>query len=359
VNFYMLANDQGYLKNPVLVTARQFTMCPGERYELLVNFGAIPGAAPNGPATVYMTNSAAAPFPAGITPYALQSPYADMNVVMRFDVNAANVVAGIPVMKSCGSAGAPPSLSWDPEAPIASNLATACMPANPALQTDTSFVDLRPGLNLANKIVRQVYLNERLDGMTAAPMGMQLNGVPFEYKVTETPRIGTTEVWQFINLTVDAHPMHPHLVKHQIVQRQRLNVGAYKAALCGSPTCQPGTAPGNEMQVVPDVTPFLITGVTPVTAASVEGGWKDVSQAPPGMVTTIVAEWTARWPGSGAAGYPAGTPTAPGTSGCPNGTLGCMAPYIYESVASGPYVWHCHINSHEDSEMMRSSLVVP
>jgi len=40
--------------------------------------------------------------------------------------------------------------------------------------------------------------------------------------------------------------------------------------------------------------------------------------------------------------------------------VGCAAaPWTYEAVTAGPYVWHCHINSHEDSEMMRSSLVVP
>jgi FtsP/CotA-like multicopper oxidase with cupredoxin domain len=92
-----------------------------------------------------------------------------------------------------------------------------------------------------------------------------------------------------------------------------------------------------------------------VTPASVEGGYKDAVQVPPGKVTTIVADWTARWPVA-----PTGTtPTAPGTAGCPNGTVGCPAPYSYEPVTSGPYVWHCHINSHEDSEMMRTSLVVP
>jgi len=32
--------------------------------------------------------------------------------------------------------------------------------------------------------------------------------------------------------------------------------------------------------------------------------------------------------------------------------------WSYPDVTSGPYVWHCHINSHEDSEMMRTSLVV-
>lgn len=347
VPFYVIANDQGYLKSPVLAPGNQFTMCPGERYELLVNFGALPRFAAGAAVSVYMTNSAPAPFPAGITPFAKGSPYAEMNVIMRFDVNAANG----PGVKTCAAGGN----SWDPtwtQAQMAAAVASgaACIPANPALITDPNFTDIRPVMPFpAGTIVRQVYLNERADGVTLAPMGMQLNGVPFEYKVTETPKKGTREVWQFVNLTVDAHPMHPHLVSHQIVSRQNFNVGAYKALLCGSTTCQPGTAPGGEMQVVPDVTPLLSGGPVLVTAASIEGGRKDATQVPPGMVTTIVAEWAPRW-------SDVGTPNAPGTAGCFG--LGCTAPYVFEDVTSGPYVWHCHINSHEDSEMMRTSLVV-
>ncbi|MBI5067575.1 MAG: multicopper oxidase domain-containing protein [Deltaproteobacteria bacterium] len=385
-NFYVIANDQGYLKNPVLAPQRRITMCPGERYELLVNFGALPGVAAGAAATVYMVNSASAPYPGpGLAPQNGFTP--DMNTIMRFDVSPA---AG-PGVQSCGATVrvgrvnvpiAPAALTWDPNN-MAQNTALSagaagqiqagkylnlCIPANPALVTDPSFVDIRPAYPLAggNYVVRQVYLNERVDGVTLTPLGMQLNGVPFEYKVTETPRQGTREVWQFINLTVDAHPMHPHLVKHQIVARQTLNVNAYKTALCGSATCQPGTAPGNEMQVVPDVNglnaagqPYLGAGITPVTAASVEGGWKDATQAPPRMVTTIVADWTARWT--------AGTPNVPGSAGCPadplTGAFTCAgtpaSAFVYEPVTSGPYVWHCHINSHEDSEMMRTSLVVP
>jgi FtsP/CotA-like multicopper oxidase with cupredoxin domain len=272
-----------------------------------------------------------------------------MNTIMQFKVGAATT--GI---KTC----VPPRPN-------------GCL-KNPATVIDPNWKDIR--VQPVGTTVRQVYLNERVDGVTLAPMGMQLNGVPFEYKVTETPRIGSTEIWQFINLTVDAHPMHPHLVKHQIVSRQNFNVGSYKALLCGSTTCQPGTAPGNEMQVVPDVTALLAGGPVAVTAASVEGGWKDASQAPPGMVTTIVARWQPGWSPVSAA------PTAPGTAGGPDAAVcgnpamwpidpisllpvqpaGCSASaWSYESVTTGPYVWHCHINSHEDSEMMRTSLVVP
>ena len=337
VPFWVLANDQGYLASPVAPPGNQFTMCPGERYELLVNFTQYR----NG--TVYLTNTAPAPFPAGITPMAIKSPFAEMNTIMQFRVGPAGT--GVP---SCARLVVPGTQS--------------CMPANPAKQVDPAFpTAFRPAMPFpAGTIVRQVYLNERVDGVTLAPLGMQLNGVPFEYKVTETPRKGDREVWQFVNLTVDAHPMHPHLVKHQIVARQPFNVGSYKAALCGSATCQPGPAPGNEMLVVPDVTPFLQGGPVLVTNASVEGGWKDASQAPPGMVTTIVADWVARWPAADPAANSPGLPNAPGTAGCPAGSLGpCPQPWTYEDVTSGPYVWHCHINSHEDSEMMRTSLVVP
>jgi FtsP/CotA-like multicopper oxidase with cupredoxin domain len=342
IPFWIIANDQGYMQKPILAGQQSIIMCPGERYELLVNFGALPR---NG-GVAFMTNRAAAPFPAGITPMAMASPFAEMNVIMRFDVQAALQGVG-----SCigGMAG----FSWPLPATVPPTV--PCIPDPSLVPVDPGYalLDQRPAA--ATATVRQMYLNERVDGTTLTPLGMQLNGVPFEYKVTETPKKGSVEVWQFINLTVDAHPMHPHLVKHQIVSRQNFGVGAYKRLLCGSNTCQPGTAPGLEMQVVPDVTPLLGAGLTLVTPASEDGGFKDTAVSYPGQVTTIVAKWDGRYP-LPAAGA---SPTAPGTAtGCTTADP-CSAPFTYEDVTSGPFVWHCHINSHEDSEMMRTSLVVP
>ncbi len=327
VPFYVLANDQGYLKTPVLAPANQLTMCPGERYELLIDFNPYAGQ------TISMTNSAPAPFPVGVTPFGPKTPFADLNVVMVFNVGAAST--GI---KTCATASQ-----------------TTCL--RPPVQfNDPAWVDLHGTVPSATIPVRQVYLNEKVDGVTLMSLGLQLNGVPFEYKVTETPKKGTTEIWQFINTTVDAHPMHPHLVKHQIISRQPFNVGQYKALLCGSPQCQPGPVPGGEMQVVPDVTKMLNGTLAPVTAASVEGGFKDATQALPGMVTTIVANWTPGWSPIDPLGG-----TAPGAArGCTAGGTTCnAASWSYDDVTTGPYVWHCHINSHEDSEMMHTSLVVP
>ena len=64
---------------------------------------------------------------------------------------------------------------------------------------------------------------------------------------------------------------------------------------------------------------------------------------------------------AGTSADPVGKPTAPGSVCGTAGYPACAtnaADFVYEAVTAGPYVWHCHINSHEDSEMMRTSLVV-
>jgi FtsP/CotA-like multicopper oxidase with cupredoxin domain len=406
VGFTVIASDQGYVPVPRnITTTTPVTFCPGERLELLVNFE---GRALN--SSIYLTNSAAAPFPAGESPFLPGGPFPDTNVIMSFRVGAATAST----VPSCGAGGltsydpaaANPGVGCvalpngstnhnaDPDIAAYRNIVldnavprqpkTAIMCSGPNVVEGTPV----PGVNCVSA-VRQLYLNERVDGTTGAPLGMQINGVPFEYKVTETPKRGTIEVWEIINLTVDAHPMHPHLVKHLRVGRHKLNVGAYKTALCGSTTCQPGPAPGNEMPVIPDVRNlFGVAGNTALGAFTAETGnvfnsWKDASQVLPGEMTTIIAKWdggyhavlpnkvatsaaVANTPGS--AGFFPNTTTprlagdianCPGPGAPADPTAGCVAAnWRYEPVSSGPFVWHCHINSHEDSEMMRTSLVV-
>jgi spore coat protein A len=385
VRFHVIANEQGYLPSPVL-NQTSFTMCPGERYELLIDFGqktlnvpvgnvSFPAGLPagflgSGPNynSVFMNNTAAAPFPAGQTPQqvvaGVGSPFSELASIMRFDV-APTGTAGVPppVLTCTGTTGT----TW----PLPAGAAVGCIKI-PAV-TDIDFVNAKnlpfctrnaagvPNLTdnggLCIAAERQLYLNERLDGTTLFPLGMQINGVPFEYNVTETPKKGTWETWKIINLTADTHPMHPHLVKAQIVSRQSFNKGAYLTRLCGSATCTPGTAPGGLMQLTPDVTPNLST-VAAAPPAAIEAGWKDAIQTPPNKVTTIVAKWDGGWNSTGTVTAPgAGNPNfvAP-TAGNPYGVN--AANWVFPDVTSGPYVWHCHINSHEDSEMMRSSLVV-
>lgn len=143
---------------------------------------------------------------------------------------------------------------------------------------------------------------------------LNLNGLDFETSSpTETPKAGTVEDWVYVNMTGDTHPMHTHLVTHQVIGRTPFDVAAYQAKYGG-----PNGVPGGI-----DPTPFATGPMVPPDPA--ERGFKDTSRANPGYFTTIRAKFE----------LPAGV-TAPQT-----------------------YVHHCHIIEHEDNDMMLPFIVRP
>ena len=143
---------------------------------------------------------------------------------------------------------------------------------------------------------------------------LNLNAVHFDgTAATETPRFGTVEDWVYINMTGDTHPMHTHLVTHQVIGRTPFNVDAYQTAFGG-----PNGVPGGI-----DPTPFATGRMTPPDPT--ERGFKDTTKVNPGYFTTIRARFD-----------------LPG---------GVAAPQTY--------VHHCHIVEHEDNDMMRPFTVNP
>jgi len=162
---------------------------------------------------------------------------------------------------------------------------------------------------LSNPVrVRQLTLNET-EGPNG-PIGMFLNGHEMMDPATETPTLGTTEQWDIVNTTVDAHPIHLHLVQFQVIDRRPYDADGYKTALAQARAANPDAAN-------PDPSPYF-TGA-PVAPDANERGWKDTVRANPGQVTRIRARWT----------LPAGVS------------------------APQRYVFHCHILEHEDNSMMR------
>ena len=134
------------------------------------------------------------------------------------------------------------------------------------------------------------------DDPSGTSMQMFLNESHWAMPVTEKPVLNTTEIWTFVNLSGDAHPMHLHLVRFQIT-------------LTGDPsTCSLIQATKTLVYTGPSVPPDPN-----------EMGWKDTVRADPGFVTRIIVRFT---------GY------------------------------LGRYVWHCHVLEHEDNEMMRPYEVV-
>jgi spore coat protein A len=143
-------------------------------------------------------------------------------------------------------------------------------------------------------VTRTITLNEFQDKI-GNPMMMLLNRKHWHEPVTETPKLDTTEIWEFVNLTEDVHPMHLHLVRFQVLDRRVIDPFEYlahKKLIFRAPAALPEP---NEM------------------------GWKDTVQCPPAMITRIIAR--------------------------------------FEGFA-GKYLYHCHILEHESNDMMRPFEVV-
>ncbi len=141
---------------------------------------------------------------------------------------------------------------------------------------------------------RELYLADHQDRLGQSHM-MMLNGQHWSMPVTERPKLNSTEIWSFINLTDDTHPIHLHLVRFQILDRRPFDMQVYLLTKKVVWTGPPMPPDANEM------------------------GWKDTVRVAPTLVTRIVVKFE---------GYP------------------------------GRYVWHCHVLEHEDNEMMRPYDVV-
>ena len=277
MSFVQIGSDGGYLKSAVKLT--KLTMGTGERADILVDFSSFaPGT------KIILKNNAPGPFPTG-TP-------ADPNTVgqiMQFTVGK--------------------DIGFKPKS-LPSTL-------NPTL-AGASFPTLAPTSN-----VRTLTLNELTNSIGS--LGLFLNGQMWDAPVTETPKVGTTEDWLFVNTTMDTHPMHLHLVQFQLVSRQNFNATKYladwlKANKAGLTN---GNVPLTKPTVVLPVTSYL-TG-SPIAPDANERGWKDVIRSNPGQVTRIRARFARQ-----------------------DGT-----PFGFDATEGPGYVWHCHIVDHEDNEMMR------
>jgi spore coat protein A len=227
--FHQIGTDQGLLPAPLELT--RASLAPAERTDLVVDFSGMEGK------NIVLKN--------------------DISAILQFRV--AQNAAG----KKNASARAlalPQTLRPVPKIPEASAVKT-----------------------------RRLSLVE-VDDLVQRPMTMLLNNAHWSMPVTETPVLDSTEIWELLNTTDDAHPIHLHLVRFQILDRRNFDVSAYwiKGELKYTGPARP-----------PDPS---------------EAGWKDTVRADPGMVTRIIARFE---------GYP------------------------------GRYVWHCHILEHEDNEMMR------
>ena len=168
--FWVIGSEGGLLPQPAQKT--DLLIAPGERYDVIVDFTGIPLGS-----TVMMTNDAPAPYPMG-----------DVNLpeLMKININT-------------------PVPARDPD--------TSVPPVNLKLPKVKKVPDtaLPP---------RDIVLREVMDEFDN-PTEVLLNGYHYNEPVTDYIKAGSTETWQWINLTGDAHPMHTHLFMFQVVNRQK------------------------------------------------------------------------------------------------------------------------------------------
>ncbi len=348
---------------PVFTEPRLF-MAPGERMDIIIDFAGFEGK------TFVLNNDAPAPFPGGGT---VADPDVE-GLVMQFRVTK-------PLLS--------PDRSFNPALPGAT------------LRTgDKKIVRfVTPEGTLAPRVVpnltRRLTLIEQEDPYSTAPVVVLLNNTSYDGRnpynnqpvpdsvpynngsvyVTELPQVGATEIWEIVNMTPDAHPIHIHLIQFQILSRQPYYVGnivppftcldsyrdLYENLWDHYPN-RPGTVPpgtvysyGSPLPYLsttklggnPDVTPYLQGSIIPCDPN--EYGWKDTVKMFPNTVTRLVVRFAPQHvPVNNRAGinFFEFDPTA---------TLGQKDCFGYPG-GSG-YVWHCHILDHEDNMMMRPFIV--
>ncbi len=227
-DMWVIGTDGGYLDAPAKafepgfnpqdpaypgpIVGDKLVLLPGERYEVIIDFTNYAGQ------ILEMQNDAWNPYPFGDAPPIPQ--------IMQFEVKGKAKTPGI---------------AYDPT--------TSASP-----RVGDAIVDLG-ALAAAPDVYRQLTLNEVASPITDVPLeallnnskwdGMQVDESVYPHAITdrgdftqsgdysvptwysEMPDEGSMEVWDIINITADAHPIHLHLVQFQILERIPFDDVAY------------------------------------------------------------------------------------------------------------------------------------
>ena len=180
--FVQIGSDLGLLNDPV--TLGMLSVAPGERADIIIDFSRANGQ------TIVIANSAAAPYPAGdpVDP-------ATTGQVMAFRVSL--------------------PLSGVADRPIPKNLRPLLGPV-PVLSAParTRKILLFEGTDTRDRL-------QTMGGIVDSTRPTLNGTLTFHDPITENPRVGDTEIWEFYNTTGDAHPIHMHLVDFRILNRQK------------------------------------------------------------------------------------------------------------------------------------------
>ncbi|XP_010498793.1 PREDICTED: multicopper oxidase LPR1-like [Camelina sativa] len=268
LDFIVVGSDSAYLSKPVVT--KWILLSPSEIADAIVDFSKSPSG------TVVLANDAPYPYPRG------DPVNKENSKVMKFIVKT------------------------EPE-------------------DDTSTIPKRlidySAADASNAVLTRYISMYEYVSSSDEPTHLFVNGLPYDAPVTETPKIGTTEVWEVINLTEDNHPLHIHLGLFKVVEQTELLAG-------GLEEFKECMTKHNDA-VKCKISKYARGTKTAVTAH--ERGWKNVFKMMPGHVTRILVRFS---------------------------YIHTNASYPFDATQEPGYIYHCHILDHEDNMMMRPLKVI-
>jgi spore coat protein A len=179
-----------------------------------------------------------------------------------------------------------------------------------SVTTETTLNAIAP--LVTGSVTRQLGLFEgtdeygRLQPLLGGVIGGNIESLTWDDPITENPALNDVETWEVYNFTGDAHPVHLHLVAFQIINREEI------LGFASTPKDQLQHSGLNGQGSIVDLNDIILSGNIELPPDQ-EKGWKDTFIVPPGYVGRVKAKFD----------------------------------------RPGRYLWHCHILSHEDHEMMR------
>jgi FtsP/CotA-like multicopper oxidase with cupredoxin domain len=314
--FTVIGSDQGLASSPTTVDT--LLLETGSRYDVIFDFKTVtPGS------RVIMKNIG------GDEPFGGDIPgpqvFGETDRIMAFDVNQPLDTA-VPDVT-------PEGINFGPTIPTPTRLRKVAL-----FEGMDEFGRLQPLLGTAEPATD--YADNPVNWpntpayVNAGLVGQMEGSIAWHSPTTENPALNSTEEWEIWNATGDAHPVHLHLVHFEVLGREEITWDSHTTEddrvipndvwptpagdgtyLVGQPVVQHNGLLGTGFKIMePTYGPAV-----PQPAEYVENTPKDMVTALPSQITRIKATFD----------------------------------------KPGRYVWHCHILSHEDHEMMRVMHVGP
>ena len=300
-----IGTDGGLLRAAVSIPEGGLTLAPAERADLLVDFSDLePGT------ELTLLNTAMAPFDGASFPPERAAEAANLEGLLPYpDVMRLRVVPGPSLPRAV-----PQELTSDFGPPAPEELAGATRRTvalvEQELEGETNMLTMRELVEVDDDGAPGPLITLIAEAADGSEVTSRFRTVAshFEDTVTFFPMLGQLEVWRFINLTGDTHPMHIHLNAFQLLARHPVSVNVPDGGITDettTATVRYGRGPDDQLEHVVDAN---------------EVGLKDTVRVNPKEIVELAVRFETH---------------------------------------SGRYMYHCHILEHEDRDMMRPIVIMP